>query len=114
MNLPLVATRTLEGIFDAVRVSVEAKIFLPTQTLPHGDWECRIDIAWPSGVRQVNVGGVDAAQVLILALQMIGMDLYLRRPENCTSLIWLGADEGLGFPLPPNLRDLARGEDRLL
>ena len=114
MNLPLVATRTLEGIFDAVRVSVEAKIFLPTQTLPYGDWECRIEIDWPAGTRQMDIGGVDSAQALILALQMIATNLYLRRPENCTSLTWLGADEGLGFPLPPNQRDLARGEDRLL
>ena len=110
----IIATRTLEGVFDSVRAAVDVKVFLPAQTLPHDDWECRIEIDWPMGTRHITVGGVDAAQALILALQMTATNLYLRRPANCTSLTWLGSDEGLGFPLPPNLRDLARGEDRLL
>jgi hypothetical protein len=39
-------------------------------------WICRYEIDWPSEKRSYFAGGVDSSQALILALQMIGAELY--------------------------------------
>ena len=40
------------------------------------DWSCRYEIDWPEGARVFEAIGFDALQALVLALQMIGAEIY--------------------------------------
>ncbi len=110
----LIAKRTLIASEAGARVFVEVRIYQP-QTQESGlDWSCDYEIAWESILRRNTVSGVDAIQALYLALQAIGAELYAGRPSALSGLTWLESDQGFGFPLPSNLRDLAVGEDKRL
>jgi hypothetical protein len=53
---------------------VPVRLFQPEND--EGMWICRYEIDWPSEKRSYFAGGVDSSQALILALQMIGAELY--------------------------------------
>jgi hypothetical protein len=74
------------------------------------------DIDWYCPYRKVGIGsgnvkraeGVDAVQALVLALSMVGAELYTSQEYDAGRLQWDGgAVKGdLGFPVPPNIQDM--------
>jgi uncharacterized protein DUF6968 len=67
---------------------------------------------WPEGKAERWSTGVDAAQALVMALQMIGVEIYTSRHHESGRLRWLAAGAGYGFPVSNNARDLLIGDDR--
>jgi hypothetical protein len=53
-------------------------------------------------------------QALILALQMIGAEIYASSSHKAGSLKWFERYRGYGFPVGCNLRDLLIGDDTTL
>lgn len=72
------------------------------------------EIEWPASIRRNAALGVDSMQALLLAMQMAGAELYAARPPRIQTLDWLADDGSLGFLLPPSLRGLAQGDDKLI
>lgn len=73
--------------------------YCPHQTVGRGSGEVRYAI------------GVDTVQALILALSMVGAELYYSEEYSAGRLTWdCGAVKGdLGFPVPENIRDVLPG-----
>ena len=107
-----IARTTLTIEVDGKQQVVPVTIYLPQAV--GEDWRCAYEIGWPSGPRRAAANGVDSVQALLLAMQMIGAELYAACPPGAGYLAWLAEDDGFGFPLPPSMRDLAIGEDRLI
>ncbi|SFT08516.1 hypothetical protein SAMN04487845_11562 [Methylobacterium sp. yr668] len=62
--------------------------------------------------RETSFGaGADALQALHLAMQKIGLDLYVSAANKAGVLIWEKPGDGYGFPIPKNGRDLLVGAD---
>jgi len=74
-------------------------------------WVCRYEIEWPDGLSSGFAAGIDAVQALILALQMIGIQLYTSKYHQARNLRWNDRDGGYGFPVARNVRDLLIGGD---
>ena len=58
--------------------------------------------------------GEDALQSLTLALQMIGAELYTSTYHQDGALHAEGSEQGYGFPVPANVRDLLIGVDKMM
>ena len=110
----IVAQRTLKARNGHRPIDVTVRIYMPQPHSSGVDWECTYEIEWPRAVRRNHVGGADSVQALFLALQFVGAELYAGRPSDLSDLTWFEPGAGFGFPLPPSLRDLAVGEDKLL
>jgi hypothetical protein len=76
------------------------------------DWVCRYEIGWPEGPIERYGMGIDAVQALLIALQMIGAELYTSDHHNAGRLQWLAPGGGYGFPVANVIRDLLVGDDR--
>lgn len=76
-------------------------------------WSCRYVIDWPEGQRTFESGGGDPLQALVLALQMIGSELYTSIYHREGRLRAYIKEEGYGFPVPGSLRDLLVGADKV-
>jgi hypothetical protein len=74
-------------------------------------WECRYTIEWPDKTTDRTIFGFDSAQAPVLALQMIGFDLYTSDDHAKGALSWDGQRPGFGFPLHPEYRDWLMGDD---
>jgi len=106
----VVATRTLtlrQGDTDS---DVAIRIFTPKQQEPRA-WSCRYEIDWPEGPKATDAWGVDSAQALIVALRMIGADIYTSSYHTSGKLFSEAPGRGYGFPVPNTLRDLLVGDD---
>jgi hypothetical protein len=96
--------RTSHGTVD-----VPVRIFSPVQET--NSWQCHWKIQWPDRIRQNTAGGFDAVQSLILALQMVGVELYASEEHRSGRLQWITPGDGYGFPVTHNCRDLLEGDD---
>lgn len=110
----VIARRTLTAKINGGPVAIEVRLHRPVKSDANDDWECRYEIEWPHAVRRNVVGGVDSVQALLLAFNLVAVDLHAGQPPGLSGLTWLEPGGGFGFPLPPSLRDLARGDDRLI
>lgn len=82
--------------------------------VPEGEgriWSCRYEIDWHEGM-QVMHAGVDSVQALVLALYMIGADLYSSSYHKSGRLMFDEPGQGYGFPVASSIRDLLIGDDR--
>lgn len=87
----------------AVRISSPIKV--------EASWECLWQIEWPGRTR-TNIGkGVDGVQALLLALQMVGAELYASDEHRRGELKWTDGYRGYGFPVSAQLRDLLLQDD---
>jgi hypothetical protein len=106
-----IATRTLmwrEGERD---VPIEVRIYEPEKE-GEGAWMCRFEIDWPKGMRSLKMGGFDAVQALVHALQAIGLQIYTSEYHESGNLRWDRPGNGYGFPVMSNVRDLLEGGDK--
>lgn len=71
------------------------------------DWT----IHWPDRERKGSAGGADAIQALLVALKIVGAELYCSAEHESGRLIWADDWSGYGFPVPANIRDLLIGDD---
>ena len=89
---------------------VPIRLFMPEQQEPNV-WSCRYEIDWPHGAWSHEAWGVDSAQALIVALQLIGTQLYASAYHAQGALILDVPGRGYGFPVPPGLRQQLIGDD---
>ncbi len=105
----IIATRILKLRRDATHVDVAIRIFAPKQV---GDaWTCQYEIDWPEGKETRAAWGIDSVQAIILALQMVGADIYTSNYHKACVLIFESSGQGYGFPVPESLRSLLVGND---
>lgn len=76
-------------------------------------WSCRYDVGWPEGLRTMRPEGHDALQALMMALKMIGAEIYTSTYHAEGRLRAYDRDAGYGFPVPSSLRDLLVGFDAI-
>jgi len=70
------------------------------------DFRCDYEIFLPNGyVRRFHGMGVDAVQVLLLAMQNAHAELLTYREHNKAAVSWLG-NRRQGLPVAETLRDL--------
>ena len=106
----MIASRILklrEGNRD---IEVPVTIFAPECEKP-GVWACRYEIGWPEGGHSIAAYGFDSIQALVIAMGMIGAEIYGSSYHKKGELIWSEPGKGYGFPVPPSLRDLLVGDD---
>lgn len=106
----IIATRNLKIRNRGINANVSVNLFIPE--FADGAWVCRYEIDWPEGARRSFAAGIDAMQALYLALQKIGIDLYMSSHHAAGHLIWNEPNDGYGFPVPKNGREFLIGSDK--
>jgi len=107
----LVATRSLTFRQESGEQRLDIRLFSPAQR--DNAWCCRYEIDWPEGTKAMEAWGVDAMQSLIMALNMIGTDIYTSSYHKAGALFFEAPGRGYGFPVPANIRDMLIGDDRI-
>ena len=106
----IIATRTLTLRTEEGEVEVPIHIHAPEQKDTY--WICNYDVDWPGEPCSRYGAGEDAVQAMIIALQMIAIELYVTDAHKEGRLGWGGEfNKGYGFPLTKNVRNLAVGYD---
>jgi hypothetical protein len=106
----LIASRalTLRNGNDGIQIPI--RIFAPEKAAS-GSWFCHYEIDWPGENHKMDVGGVDSVQALVLALQLIGAEIYSSNYHESGQLFFDKPGTGYGFPVVPTLRDFLQGGD---
>ena len=104
----VVASRSLKLVGDGDE-SVAVRIFSPRRE--DGHWSCDYEIDWPEGTRKGTSHGYDSVQALLLALNIVGSELYTSDYHKAGKLASGDLWKGYGFPVPKNIRDLLIGDD---
>lgn len=107
----LILTHTLFVKNSAGETPVEIRIYKPKQAGSH-HWTCDFEINWPDRTTHFKGSGHDALQALTLTLQLIGVQLYTSAYHQQSRLRAYDKEQGYGFPVTSNLRDLLIGADK--
>ena len=107
----MIASRFLKLRTETGVVDVRVNVFAPMQETS-GSWSCCYEIGWPDGARAMNAAGADAMQALVIAVYMIGSEIYTSNYHKAGQLSWDNSGGGYGFPVPSSLRDLLVGDDK--
>lgn len=105
----VIATRVLKFSKSGIDVDVPIRLFAPQAG--EDAWSCRYEIDWPDDRRRMVVWGADSVQAIVLALQMIGADIYTSSYHKSGKLMHEAPGRGYGFPVPSSIRDLREGGD---
>lgn len=106
----IIATRSLILRTENRDVEIPVNIHAPERAKV--DWICRFEIQWPERRAERWGVGSDAVQALLIALQMIGAEIYASRHHELGRLAWLAPGRGYGFPVTQTMRDLLTGDDK--
>lgn len=106
-----IGERILHYRRGSIAAEIPVRIFAPFVEKP-GVCGGRYEIEWPDEQRAVIAYGVDGVQALLVAMQMIGAEIYTSNYHKAGELRWDEASAGYGFPVAPTLRDLLRGSDQ--
>ncbi len=106
----IVASRVLTLRNGKSNVQISIRISAPKKSAD-GAWSCRYEIDWPDKKSVRDIGGHDSTQALVLALQIIGAEIYSSNYHKAGHLFWEAPGKGYGFPVAPTLRDLLQGDD---
>lgn len=106
----VIATRALNLRRERSINKIAIRIFSPEQQAPR-EWSCTYEIDWPEGTRRFAAHGIDSVQALLLALNMIGSEIYTSDYHKSGALSSGVSSEGYGFPVPQSLRGLLVGDD---
>ncbi|WP_024277339.1 hypothetical protein [Xanthobacter sp. 126] len=98
--------KRLEG-----EVPIEIRIYKPEPK--DGCWACAFEIDWPEGTKAMSGAGFDALQALVISLQMIGIQIYTSSYHHDGALRAYDTEEGYGFPVSRNVRDVLIGADKI-
>jgi hypothetical protein len=105
----MIASRTLTLKSSDRDVAILIAIFVPKH---EGDaWSCNYEIDWPEGKETMTAWGFDSVQALVVALQMIGADVYASSYHKSGKLMLDAPGKGYGFPVVSSLRDMLEGDD---
>ena len=61
--------------------------------------------------QDMKAGGVDSMEALIIAIKMIGVDLYLSSYHRSGKPMFGVSGSGYGFPVVTTMRDPLQGDD---
>jgi hypothetical protein len=106
----LVANRELRLLNASGDVKIAVRIFAP-ELEADGAWACRYEVDWPDQKTAKTTYGFDSMQSLVLALQMIGAEIYSSSYHDQGMLFWDSPRKGYGFPVMSSYRDLLQGDD---
>ena len=106
--MPII-THTLTLDPEGPRIPIAIRIYAP-EAYELG-WRCRYEIDWPDEPKVFYGGGVDELQALVMALFMIGAEIYSTDYHRDGRLRAYETEEGYGFPLAKSLRDMLVGVD---
>jgi hypothetical protein len=107
----IIATRVLSLRDGTIDIEIPIRIFAPEQS--DRAWFCRYEIDWPEGRQDMTAWGTDSVQAIVLALQMIGADIYTSSYHKSGKLKHEAPGRGYGFPVPASIRDLREGDDAI-
>ncbi|TVR07406.1 MAG: hypothetical protein EA385_12895 [Salinarimonadaceae bacterium] len=96
---------------DVDEIAIEIRLYQPEKH--NTAWICRYEVDWPEGSRTFRSSGFDALQALVLALQMIGAEIYSSSYHRAGRLRAYDNEKGYGFPVASSLRDLLVGVDKI-
>lgn len=105
----VIATRVLKLEGANGDVAIPIRVFAPERE--DNAWSCRYQIDWPEGTQDMTAGGADSMQALVIALKMIGADLYSSSYHRSGKLMFDASGGGYGFPVVTTMRDLLQGDD---
>jgi hypothetical protein len=107
--MTVIATRVIKLESDNREVAIPIRVFAPERE--DNAWSCRYQIDWPEGTQDRKAGGADSMQALIIAIKMIGADLYSSSYHRSGKLMFHTPGSGYGFPVATTMRDLLQGDD---
>jgi hypothetical protein len=107
----IILSHTLYLKNDQTELAIAIRLYQPEKG--DKDWLCRYEIDWPEGRRAFASVGFDALQALVLALQMIGAEIYSSEYHHEGRLRAYTSDKGYGFPVAASLRDVLVGVDKV-
>jgi hypothetical protein len=107
----LIVTHTIYLKHEKTESAISIKIERPRKRKKN--WACRYTIDWPEGARTFEAIGFDALQALVLALKMIGSEIYASNYHHEGRLHAYDHEKGYGFPVASSLTDLLVGIDRI-
>jgi hypothetical protein len=105
-----IAERILKIRQSGTELEVPIRIYAPECDATNA-WSCAYEIGWQGAPRRFSSGGIDSVQALVLALQMIGAELYSSQHHAAGRLAWEEVGGGHGFPVPRTISDLLVGDD---
>lgn len=107
MQLKSIGIEIARRELDANGARVSVAIGKPEKFPDADDYFCPYQVTGIGNGKVRYAGGVDAVQALLLALKMIGADLYTSKEAQAKQLSWSAGENGnLGFPVPDSLQDL--------
>jgi hypothetical protein len=107
----IAAKTSYELSLSGTTAEVEVRIYVPIKR--EKSWTCRYEIDWPEKTRSMEIGGSDSAQALVLAIYMVGADLYFSDYNKAGQLFCEGKPGNFGFPVTAYIRDKAKGYKEL-
>ncbi len=102
----VIATRELDIADSGAKVIVG--IGTPKNFPDSSDYYCPYEIRGLGNDKIRYAGGIDGVQALLLALQMVGAELYTSEEGKAGTLIWAGGHD-LGFPVSDPISDMIPG-----
>jgi hypothetical protein len=106
----VIAERRLVLAHNGRSSNVAIRIHAPEKK--GSQWICRFEIGWPEETADRWGEGTDSMQALLIAVQMIGAEIYASRYHEAGQLSWLAEGRGYGFPVANMMRDLLVGDDK--
>lgn len=106
----VIASRVLRFRSSNGEIEIPIRLFAPEETEGNA-WSCRYEIDWPHGQWVHAAHGFDSIQAILLALQMIGSEIYASEYHKSGQLMFDAPGRGYGFPVASSLRDLLIGDD---
>lgn len=91
-------------------IKIPVRLFAPRKDAA-GAWGCRYEIDWPDQMSAKEIFGFDSIQAIVLALQMIGFEIYTSEFHESGRLYCGKPGSGYGFPVMSEYRDLLQGDD---
>lgn len=105
----IIATRVLKLSEGNGDIDIAIRLFAPEAA--NDAWWSQYEVDWPKGRHQMKAWGADAIQAIVLALQMIGAEIYTSSYHRSGKLKLEAPGSGYGFPVPAGIRHLLEGDD---